>query len=415
MFTTTTEIILAVTYFLILYFTVFWLLVLLDKREVSRIRVKHFPLISIIIPAYNEERTIRKCLQSVLALDYPALEIVVVNDGSRDKTGAIVDEIRTASPIPLTLVNQPNKGKGAALNVALEHVHGEFYATLDADSMVEPHVLKRLLPYFVDDSVACVLPPLKIKDPTNMLQRIQRYEYIINMFHKMLNSMLEAVHVAPGPFSVFRTSVVKRLGNYDEKNITEDLEIALRLQKHHYKIIQTGEAAVYTLPPDNLRDLYKQRNRWYKGAILNSYQYKSLMFKKEYGDFGAMRLPTVILGGILSIVVLLTLTYDFADATIRRVVQLSLINFDIITLIRNWSLNFNLLDLRYLELFVVCSVMALGIFVMIASFRYCQEKITRYGKTFASLVSYMFLYSFIISFVWLMIGIEIVRGKVQKW
>jgi cellulose synthase/poly-beta-1,6-N-acetylglucosamine synthase-like glycosyltransferase len=315
----------------------------------------------------------------------------------------------------ITFINQENKGKGAALNAALERVHGEFYATLDADSVVEPHVLKRLLPYFVDDSVACVLPLLKIKDPTNMLQRIQRYEYIINMFHKMLNSMLEAVHVAPGPFSLFRTSVVQKLGNYDEHNITEDLEIALRLQKHQYKIIQTAETAVYTMPPDNLKDLYRQRNRWYKGAIINAYTYKALMFKKEYGDFGVARLPTVILGGLLSIVVLLTLAFDLADSLIRKVFQLSLINFDIMTLIRNWSFNFNILDLQYVEISIAFSVLFLGILVMIASFSYCKEKITRYGRTFVSMVSYMLIYSFIVSFVWLMIGIEIVRGKVQKW
>ncbi len=415
MFATTTEVILAAAYFLILYFTVFWLLVLFDRKEVKRIRLHSFPLVSVIIPAYNEERTIGECLRSVLGMDYPSFEVIVINDGSADRTRQIVEEIRARSSVPLTLINQQNKGKGAALNAGLALAHGEFYASLDADSVVEPSILKKLLPYFVDENVASVLPLLKIKDPKNVLQRIQRYEYIINMFHKILNSMLDAVHVTPGPFSVYRTSIVKQLGCYDEHNMTEDLEIAYRIQKHHYQIIQTTESAAYTIPPDNLRDLYYQRNRWYKGALLNTYNYRSLMFKKDYGDFGFVRLPTVILAGVLSIVVLVTLSYDASEYFFHKLITLSAINFDILTLLQNWSFNFHLLDLRYLELSIAFSVLTLGIFFMVISFRACKEKISRYGRTFISLISYMLIYSFIVSFVWLMIGIEIFRGKIQKW
>ncbi len=415
MFTSASDIILAVAYFLILYFSIFWLLALLEREEVKRVRLKRFPLVSILIPAYNEEKTIRACLESVLRLDYPALEAVVINDGSTDRTQHVVQSIKATASLPIILINQENKGKGAALNAGLQRISGEFYATLDADSVVEPTLLKKLLPYFSNQHVTSVLPLLKIKNPKNLLQRIQRYEYIINMFHKLLNAMLDSVHVTPGPFSLYRTAIVKQLGGYDEHNITEDLEIALRLQKHHFKIIQTGETGVYTIPPDNLRDLYHQRNRWYKGAVINSFAYRSLMFRKDYGDFGIVRLPTVILAGILSIVVLSTLAYDIGDAVVHAFVRLSAINFDIVTLLINWSLNFHVLDLRYLELSVAFSVLALSFLVMVVSFRFCREKVSRYGRTFASFISYTLLYSFLLSFVWLMIGIDIFRGKIQKW
>ncbi|HLC74599.1 MAG TPA: glycosyltransferase family 2 protein [Candidatus Nanoarchaeia archaeon] len=410
-----TDIILAITYFLILYFSIFWLLALLDPFVVRKKQFHVHPSVSVIIPAYNEERTIKTCLDSVLAMKYPDLHVIVVDDGSTDKTAAIVKTVQAAATIPFQFLQQPNKGKGAALNHALREATTEFYATLDADSTVEPLLLEKLMPYFADEQVASVLPLLKIKDPKNILQRIQRYEYIINMFYKMLNSKLDCVHVTPGPFSVYRTDVIKKIGGYDEHNITEDLEIALRLQQHHYQIVQTGEAAVYTIPPATIGGLYRQRNRWYKGSVLNSLKYKHIMFDRKYGDFGFMRLPTVIVGGALSIIVIATLGYDLVTYLWRKYLQLRAVDFDIFTLLQNWTFNFHILDLRFVELFVAVCVIAMGIGVMIASFRYSQEKITRYGKTFFSLVYYMFLYSFLLSVVWVMIGVEMLRGKVQKW
>jgi len=415
MYISVTDIVLSVMYFIILYLSVFWLLVLLSKKEDVKKEMLDFPLVSVIIPAYNEELTITASIQSIFALKYPNIELIVVNDGSKDNTQAIAQKLQETSKIPFKIISQENKGKGAALNQALKIAQGEFYATLDADSSVDPQILHNLMPYFTSGNIGAVLPLLKIKDPKNILQRIQRYEYIINMFYKMLNSKLDCVHVTPGPFSVYRTSIIRPLGGYDENNITEDLEIAIRLQKHHYRIIQTGEPAVYTIPPATIRGLYRQRNRWYKGSILNSIKYRNIMFNRKYGDFGFMRLPTIIISGVLSIIVLSTLTYDTLSTIIEKMINLYSINFDILTLFRNWVFDFHVFDLNFLKITVAFFVLALGLGVMIASFRYSQEKITKYGKTFFSLAYYMLLYSFILSVVWFMIGIEIARGKVQRW
>lgn len=139
------------------------------------------------------------------------------------------------------------------------------------------------------------------------------------------------------------------------------------------------------------------------------------MFNRKYGDFGFMRLPTIIISGVLSIIVLSTLTYDTLSTIIEKMINLYSINFDILTLFRNWVFDFHVFDLNFLKITVAFFVLALGLGVMIASFRYSQEKITKYGKTFFSLAYYMLLYSFILSVVWFMIGIEIARGKVQRW
>ena len=122
------------------------------------------------------------------------------------------------------------------------------------------------------------------------------------MFHRYLNAKLNCIHVTPGPFSVYKTQVIKDIGWFDEKTITEDLEIAIRLQKHHYKIIQTFDTIVETIAPDSWKQLFRQRVRWYKGSVDNTINYKKLIFNKEYGDFGFIRMPTIILSGIIAIV-----------------------------------------------------------------------------------------------------------------
>ena len=139
------------------------------------------------------------------------------------------------------------------------------------------------------------------------------------------------------------------------------------------------------------------------------------MFNKKYGDFGYIRLPTIILSGILAIIVLFAISHDLIYTLINQLSNLNLINFDIPTLFNNWKINFHILDLSFLKLSVVAFVIFLGIVVMIASFKHSKEKITKYGKTFFSLIYYMGLYSFFLTMVWFMIGVDMVRKKVQKW
>ena len=276
------EVVLAIVYFAALYYNVFWLLTLLEKKEISKKHWKILPPVSVLIPAYNEEDSIKETIKSVLNLDYPKdkLKIIVINDGSKDNTKEIVENLVKQNS-NLILINQKNGGKANALNNALKQIDSEFIATLDADSFVIKDTLKNLLPYFYDEEIAAVLPSMKIKDPKNVLQRMQRIEYTINTFFRMLNERSNCIHVTPGPFSLYRTSVLKKLKGFDENCITEDLELAVRIQKNNYKILQTYDAEVYTLPPKTIKGLFYQRKRWYKGGFLACLKHKDLMFNKD--------------------------------------------------------------------------------------------------------------------------------------
>lgn len=406
-------------YFIFLFLSIFWITVLFTVKDEKKPALRNdLPMFTAIVPAYNEEKTIRKTIESLVALDYPLekKQIIVVNDGSKDKTRDIVETfIAQHAQGSIILINQENKGKAAALNAGLAVATGEFFACLDADSFIEPNALKEMLPYFEQWDVAAVCPLLKVHNPQTVIEKVQWYEYVINMLYKSLNGKLDCIHVTPGPFSVYRTNVITSLGGYDEDNITEDLEIAIRLQKHHYKIIQTFDATVYTSSPKTWRKLFTQRVRWYKGSVENSLKYKEMIFNKSYGDFGMIRMPTIILSGVLSIIVFLFIFQDLLIRSVKNIRWLYEINFNIIPVILNYQPQIDILTLPYAKYFIALTSFVMAIFVMIYAYKTIGERITNHGKTFVSLTFYLFVYSIFLSTVWLYIAYQMVTKRKTQW
>jgi len=307
----------AVAFFTLLVVNVFILLYARHRNDYKEPeKTGYEPHVSIIIPAYNESAYIGTCLKSVLAVDYPAgkLDIIVVDDGSKDDTYKIAvkmaDElaggsageaaggfasgngkVRGATSPSVRVFTKPNGGKGSALNFGLARAKGELVATMDADSYITPGVIRALVPYFAaDPEVMAVTPAIKVKESGAWLKEFQRVEYLMILFSRKLLSFIDSVPVTPGPFSLFRAGVFREIGGFSEDNLVEDQEIALRIQAHHHKIRSSMAAEVFTEPPDNLRDLLKQRIRWQRGGFRNYWDYKYLM-NPAYGDFGMYFVP----------------------------------------------------------------------------------------------------------------------------
>ena len=416
----TTDLIISVMYFFLLFLSIFWLIVLVTSKEDKQERkMQRFPLFTVIVPAFNEQGSIVQTLESALKLDYPPekVQIIVVNDGSTDRTKALVEEVIKGYPHrDITLINQENKGKGSAMNNGLKFVKGEFFASLDADSFVSPDALKKMIVHFdADPQLAAVCPLLKVKKPENTLQKVQWYEYLINMFYRQLNAHIDCIHVTPGPFSIYRTKVVQDLGGYDEKNLTEDLEIAIRLQKHHYKIIQRFDAVVETVTPQTWRSLFRQRERWYKGSIDNALAYKSLMFNKNYGDFGFLRMPTIIASGAIAIILTVVLLQQVLSRAWSWLSSLQAVNYDLLTLIKGFTFQFNILSLPFFKVTIAVTLMAISFFIMMYSFKVVEEKITNHGRTWVSLLLYLTVYSIFISTVWIAIAFRYASRRKDYW
>jgi poly-beta-1,6-N-acetyl-D-glucosamine synthase len=413
--------VLFVSYFLLLFLSIFWLLVLFSKEEKKKTEKekKDSPFFTTIVPAFNEQASIEKTLISLINLDYPSekMEIIVVNDGSTDNTKKIVENFIENNPLRnITLINQKNHGKGNAMNKGLEKAKGEFFACLDADSFVGSDALKVMLPLFNSETkVAAVCPLLKVKKPNSILQKVQWGEYIINMFYRFLNAKINCIHVTPGPFSVYKTDVIRKLGGYDEETITEDLEIAIRLQKHHYKILQTFDTIVETEAPNSWKELFRQRVRWYKGGVDNTIKYKELVFNKKYGDFGMVRMPTIFASGVVAIILTIALLQSITKRGIELFLYFKDINFDFMTLIQSFTFNYNFLALPFFKITIATTLLALSLFIMYQSFIVVKEKITHYGRTWLSLITYLFIYSLFLTTVWFYIAYMFIKKKKNFW
>jgi len=278
--------------FFSLFTVIFFLLLFLrhkDEYNVPPKRTGWRPTVSIVIPAYNESEYIRESLQTVVNLDYPKdkLEIIVVDDGSIDNTFDIAKSFGNKG---VKVLRKENGGKGAALNYGIEKATGELVATMDADSYLTPGTLLDLLPLFDEEKVAAVTPAVKIRPSGSIIKEVQRVEYLMILFSRKLLSYIDCVPVTPGPFSIFRRKVLLELGGFDEKNLVEDQEIALRMQANHYKIRSSMTADVYTEPPKSFGEFMTQRVRWQRGGLRNYWKYRFLI-KPEYGDFGMFFVP----------------------------------------------------------------------------------------------------------------------------
>ena len=284
--------------FITLFFEVFLLITYFEVKEelgwedkyVGK-NIKWFPTVTIIVPCFNEELTVESTISSLLNLDYPRekLSIIVVDDGSTDGTRSRLMQFKDRSQI--NLLWKKNGGKHTALNLALKLVESDLVGCLDADSFVNTNALKKIVPFFDNADIMAVTPSIKVYNPTTVLQYVQKVEYSWGIFLRRMLSSLGALYVTPGPFSIFRTKVFQELGGYRHAHHTEDLEMALRLQKNHYKIVNSHGAHVYTTTPFKFPALFKQRVRWTYGFLNNVIDYKELFFNRKYGHIGLFILP----------------------------------------------------------------------------------------------------------------------------
>ncbi|MFQ5620228.1 MAG: glycosyltransferase [Candidatus Nanoarchaeia archaeon] len=405
-------------YLISLYTVVFWTLVYLDKMEgkPKRIKLKKLPFVTIAIPVWNEEKSVIGTIESVLALEYPKnkLDIIIVNDGSTDGTRGLVEEFLKGKDLPIKLINQKNEGKGAALNVALKHSKGEFFACLDADSFVHNLTLRKMLYQFErgSDDLAIVTPIMKIAPPKTIWQRLQRIEYIVGMFLSKLMSSIDCLYVAPGPFSLYRISSIHKLGGF-KNHITEDQEIAYRAQQANMAIKQCPDGFVYTLGPKTWKTLYAQRNRWFKGGLDCTVQYRRLLLNKNYGDFGMLQMSVNVLMFFLAMVTMFFSFYYLVWPLIKGVYDLWLVGFDIMPYLHTIELSFNFLVVDLEKLFILFTTFGFTLLLFFVAHSNVNEKVRQHGTW--TILPYFFVYYIVLSLIALVVVAEYGLGRQQRW
>lgn len=248
----------------------------------------YYPTISVIIPAYNEEKSIIASVSSVLNNDYPQekIQTIVVNDGSKDKTEKILkDFVQRNGTGNVTIVSQENKGKAHALNNGIKNfATGKLIMCLDADSYLANDALSHAVTYFEDKKVMAVASNVKIAKSKGIINLIQMFEYIICYQMKKAQTAFNIEYIIGGIGSMFRRNLLEEIGFYDADTVTEDIDLTMKiLRKGNKKIrvVYGSDAIAYTQGALSVPDLIRQRHRWKWGRYQTFLKNKNMFFSKE--------------------------------------------------------------------------------------------------------------------------------------
>jgi len=389
---------------------VFWLNLLFFK-EGKRVKLDELPFVSMIVPAYNEEKTIERTIRSLLNLDYPKnkLEIIVVNDESKDNTADVVKKFKNVK-----LINNKHKGTGkaSAVNAGIKAARGEFFGVLDADSEVGKNSLKLALTYFSSKKVGCVITPVKVVETRNLYRGLQKIEYTFTALIRELMSRIDTLYYSHGVSSLFRTDLVKKIGYFDENNLTEDLEIAMRLRSKGYEIKMASKALNYTRVPETFKTLWNQRVRWYRGFLHNILKYKHVLFRKKYGTYGNFQLPLNLFSLIILALVFVLFSYEIIRRLYNWIIKVIILKWDIFTL---WDLPsakhlFLMFDVKYF--FPIIIIVIINLYLYYRAHKIIKEK-TKFFRL--SLLIYFILFPILTMFHWVTALFQEVFKTKKKW
>lgn len=307
------------------------------------------PPIALLAPAYNEAMTIAESVRSLLSLQYPSFEVVVVNDGSRDETLQVLIDSFELRPIErhyelsirhapirgiygathqprLIVIDKENGGKADALNAGINVSRAPIFCSMDADSLLEPDALLRAVAPFVEDPERTVAVGgtvriangcridhgrvVEVRPPRNFLALLQTVEYLrAFLMARLAWSRINALTIISGAFGLFRRSRVIEAGGYTHGTVGEDMELVVKLHrlmrdlKLPYRIAFVPEPVCWTEAPEDLRVLGRQRARWHRGSLETFERHRDVLFRPRYGRLGTLSFGYILLVDILGPVV----------------------------------------------------------------------------------------------------------------
>ena len=227
------------------------------------------PRVTVVVPAYNEEAVIESALRGLLELDYPAYDVIVVDDGSTDSTAARAAAVAgDYGPVSVRVVSRANAGKASALNAGIALARSDYVLCMDADSRLAPGALRSAMRHFGDPRVGAVAGNVKVVNRGTMWTALQALEYIegLNMARRA-QGFLRVVNIVPGPVGVFRREALAGVGGYDTDTFAEDADLTLKILTAGWHVTYEDRAIAWTEAPEGLRDLIKQRYRWTRGIL----------------------------------------------------------------------------------------------------------------------------------------------------
>lgn len=340
------------------------------KEKIRRIQqdavTPYRPMVSVIVPAWNEEVGIVATVRSILANTYANIEVVIVNDGSTDNSHRVMQQfLRSQELYPIhptakiSYFYKENGGKGTALNYGIVRASGEIILTVDADSALDPQAIERMVAYFEDPTIDAAVGNVKVAKNPTLIGLLQQLEYLFGFYFKRAHSVLNAEYIYGGACAAFRKSkTFEALGLFDETNKTEDIEMSLRTRFNGLHSVYMEDVVCYTEGANSIRGLVNQRLRWKKGRFDTLVRYRRIFFsldKRHNKPLSWFVLPYTLLSefqlffeplGISLLVTYSILSGDFLSLALG-------IMFIFITYVVNALFSGEKLNLGLLPLFIV--------------------------------------------------------------
>ena len=276
------------------------LLALIEKlRPAPDDHPEYKPPVTVLIPAYNEEAVIVDTVRAAVASNYPKLEVLVVDDGSSDRTAELVRENFGRDP-RVRLLMQSNHGKPSALNHGLSEAAGDVIVSIDADTIVDPEAIPRLVRHFADPKVGAVAGNVKVMNRNRWITRWQALEYITSQnLEKRAFDLLNCIPVVPGAAGAWRADLLRETGGFSGETVAEDTDLTLTIRRNGWKIVYDEDAIGRTEVPETVDALIRQRFRWTFGTLQAVWKHRDTTGNPRYGTLGWIAIPNIFLFQII--------------------------------------------------------------------------------------------------------------------
>ena len=308
------------------------------KKE-SKSPGEYTPKISIIVPAHNEGEIIARTIESLVALDYPNKEIIVVDDNSSDDTYLKAKPYAVRGDIILVRKREPRSNKAMALRYGVAFSSGEIIVGIDADTIIQNESLAKIVEYFKDPKVVGVAGNVRVYNTKSLLEKIQAYEYLLAMeIGRKFQSLIQILLIIPGAFGAFRRKIMRAVGGVDADTITEDFDFVLKLRKTGFKVTFAQDAVAWTIVPTTLSGWVRQRIRWAYGQLQSLKKHKDLLFNTKFGLRSILSIIDMLLMDVfllfIRLIWLLLLPFTFPSIPLWKLALLILLFYLIMEFIQ---------------------------------------------------------------------------------
>ena len=256
-----------------------------------------YPSLSVLVPAYNEEKVIARTIEGLLETEYPKKEIIIIDDGSKDKTLEIANRYKSK----VKVLHKENGGKASALNYGIAFAGGEIIAIVDADTIIGRQGLKQIVKGFGrDGKVAAVAGNIKVRNRMNWLTWTQALEYVAGIeIVRRAFDFFGSITIVPGALGAYKKSTLDEVGTFHSDTLVEDFDATVKVLKSGFVIQGSTTATAYTEAPQSLHDFYKQRKRWYRGNLQVLQRHSETVFNPRYAFLHRIAFPFMIISMVV--------------------------------------------------------------------------------------------------------------------